>query len=167
MASVIALLLFCQALGALAGVVSVIWGEVAYLHALRDGRIDHAERAHLRAIVRGMRWGMTVLLLSSLGLVIAAYTNATAAQPALSANYWAFVVIALVVIAGGWALPRKRLSFALVSAVLFTGWWFLLYLAFGLMPALSFGAFAAFFVVSVAVFAGVLWYARRLAGAGA
>jgi len=151
-------------LGACIGAVTAVWGELAYLKAMRDGKIDRAERAHLQVIVHGLRWGMTLLLISSLALVVAAYLSRAALQPALTSGYWTLIVLAVLVIYVSWALSRGRISFALGSAIAFTGWWFLAYLTLGLVPPLSFGATVAFFVVATAVFYAILQYARMLAG---
>lgn len=157
-------ILFCQALGALSGAFMAVWGEIAYVRALRDGHIDQAEHAHLRVIARGLRWGMSLLLLASLALVVTAYVSGAATVPALMPDYWALISLAFVVIYASWALSRRRVSFALGSALVFAGWWFLVYLTLGLFPALSYGAMVAFFVVSVGIFYAILHWARSLAG---
>lgn len=160
MESVITLLLFCQAFGALIGALTAVWGEIAYMRALRDGTIDVAERAHLDSIANGLRFGMSLVLLSSLGLVIAAYILHTGLQPALSASYWTFIVLTLLIIGISWARSRRRISFAFGSAVIFSAWWFLAYLTLGWLPPLSFGAAVAFFVVATALFYAVLQSGR-------
>ncbi|MFA6414646.1 MAG: hypothetical protein WC217_02155 [Candidatus Paceibacterota bacterium] len=162
MDALVSLLVFCQALGALTGALSAVWGELAYVRAMRDGRLDHAEREHLAAIARGLRFGMSLILFSSLGLVVVAYLLHAAAQPALSGSYWLLIVLAILVTAASWALSRKQIPFALGSAVVFTGWWFLTFLTFGQVPVLSFGSAAAFFIVATAIFYAVLQYGRFL-----
>ncbi len=159
----IQLLILGQALGALIGAVAAVWSELAYIRAMRDGKIDDAERRHLHGIANGLRFGMTLMLLASLALGIVAYEKHTALQPALMASYWILIILALLVIYVSWALSRRRISFALGSAVAFTGWWFLVYLTLGLLPPLSFGAAAGFFIVAAAIFYAVLEYARFLA----
>ena len=167
MTALVIFIVFCQALGALIGAFSTIWGELAYLRAMRDGKVDHAERMHLRIIAHGLRFGMTLLLLASLALVIVEYLARAATQPAMTASYWALVVFALLIVYVSWALSRQRISFALGSAIAFTGWWFLAYLTLGWLPPLAFGATLAFFVVATAVFYAILQYARMLAGSRA
>ena len=163
MIAFIAFIIFCQALGALVGAFAVIWGELAYLRAMRDGRIDHAERAHLHTIAHGLRFGMTLLLLASLALIIVEYLAHAAVQPGLTPGYWMLMAFAALVVYVSWALSRGRISFALGSAIAFTGWWFLAYLTLGLLPPLSFGATIGFFVVATAIFYAILQYARMLA----
>ncbi len=163
MTPLVAFVIFCQALGALIGAGATIWGELAYLRAMRDGRLDRAERAHLRAIAHGLNFGMTLLLLSSLALVIIAYLLHASLQPALTAGYWTLIIFALLIIYVSWALSRKRISFPLGSALAFTAWWFLAYLTIGLMPARSFGATIAFFIIATGIFYAILQYARLLA----
>jgi len=140
-----------------------VWSELAYIRAMRDGTIDTAERAHLHVIARGLRFGMTLLLLASLGLVIVAYVLHATQQPALSVSYWTLIALALLIIVISWALSRGRISFSLGSATLFTSWWFLVYLTFGLLPLLTFGAAVAFFVVATALFYALFHYVRLLA----
>lgn len=161
-AALISFLVFCQALGAFVGAVAAVWSEVVYLRAMRDGRIDTAEREHLHVIARGLRFGMTLLLLASLGLILVAYAFSFP-QPALTASYWTLIALALLIISVSWALSRKHISFALGSASIFTAWWFLVYLSFGLIPPMSFGAAVMSFIVATAIFYAVLQYARLLA----
>lgn len=167
MAALVPFLIFCQAFGAVVGAVTAVWGELAYIRAMKDGKIDHAERAHLAQIGRGLRFGMVLILVASLGLVVAAYAENRVPQPALSASYWMLVALALLVTGVTWALSRKKISFALGSALVFTGWWFLVFLTLGKLPALTFGAAAALFVVSTAILYGVLRYLRFLIIPGA
>lgn len=166
MTPLVAFIVFCQALGALVGATTTVWGELAYLRALRDGKIDHAERVHLRIIAHGLRFGMTLLLLASLALVVVAYVSRDAVQPALMPSFWTLVLFALLIIYVSWALSRHRISFAFGSAIAFTAWWFLAYLTFGWIPTLSFGATVAFFVIATAIFYGILYYVRMLAHPG-
>jgi hypothetical protein len=163
MLALVTFLMFCQALGATVGAVSVVWGEFAYVRAMRDGKVNHAERVHLQALGHGLRWGMSLLLLASLALVVVAFLLHAADQPALSASYWILIALALLVTTVSWALSRGRISFALGSAAAFTGWWFLAFLVIGQIPPLSFGAATAFFVVATGIFYALLRYARLLA----
>ncbi len=163
MLTLIFLLVIAQALGALIGAFSAVRGELAYVRAMRDGHLDRAERAHLEHIARGLSFGMSLLLLSSLALVVIAYLLHAAEQPALMPNYWILMALAILVITVSWALSRQRVSFAFGSALAFTGWWFLAFLTLGQIPALSFGATAAFFVVATGIFYVFLRFARFLA----
>lgn len=162
MDTIIAFIVLCQAFGAFVGAGTTIWGELAYLRAMRDGTIDAAERAHLRIIAHGLRFGMTLLLLSSFALVVVAYLLHAQRQPAVTPSYWALILIALVVVWVSWALSRKKISFPLGSAIAFTAWWFLAYLTIGWVPELSLGATIGFFVVATGIFYGVLAYSRML-----
>ncbi|MHB1163605.1 MAG: hypothetical protein ACYCZZ_03770 [Minisyncoccota bacterium] len=162
MTALVPFIVFCQALGALIGAGTTVWSELAYIRAMRDGKIDNAERAHLRVITHGLTFGMTLLLLSSLALVVVAYLSRASLQPALTASYWTLVIFAILIIYVSWALSRKRITFALGSAIAFTAWWFLAYLTIGWMPLLSFGAVLAFFVIATGIFYAILGYARML-----
>lgn len=163
MENLISFIVFCQVLGAFIGAFATIWGEIAYLGATHDGDIDAAERAHMRSVALGLRFGMTLLLSSSLALVVIAYVTRVATQPALTTSYWTLIGSALLVIYTSWALSRRHISFKLGSAIAFTTWWFLAYLTLGWVPPLSFGATIAFLVIATAVFYAILQYARMLA----
>jgi hypothetical protein len=163
MGTLIAILVFCQALGASIGAIMSIWSEFAYLRAIRDGRIDTAEQIHLGIIGKGLRFGMTLLLLSSLGLVIVSYASHSLTQPALTPAYWTLIAISLIIIGIAWALSRRHVSFAFGSATIFTAWWILAYLTLGWLSLLSFGSTIALLVVTTGVIYGVLHYIRTIA----
>lgn len=162
MAILVPFLLFCQVLGALVGAFAAAWSEFVYIRAMRDGRIDTAEREHLDVVGKGLRFGMLLLLVSSLGLIIAAYVQQASIQPARTADYWIFTMLAILIIGISWALSHRQISFSFGSAVVFSAWWFLAYLMLGWVPSLSFGAAVAFFVVATAIFYAILQYARLL-----
>ncbi len=164
MTPLISLLVFCQALGASVGAFVSVWSELAYIRAMRDGKLDAAERVHLNTIANGLRFGMTILLLSSLGLVITAYISHAALQPALTPAYWALIALALLIIGISWTLSRRHISFALGSAAVFTAWWFLAYLTLGWLSAFSFGSAAALLVVATAVIYALFHYVHLIAG---
>ena len=155
------LLVFMQALGAVVGVVYAVLAELEWMRAVKDGKIDRAERAHLTQIAKGLRFGMMTILVSSLGLVILAYM-AHGMQPAETASYWTMILFALLIVALSWALSRKKVSFALGSAAVFAAWWFLATLTLGQIPAMNFGSALAFYAVATGVFSGILYYARTL-----
>ncbi len=163
MTALVSFLLFCQALGAVIGISMTIWGELSYVKAVRDGRVDAGELAPLHSIARALRYGMTLLLTASFALVVSAYLTHAAPQPALTSSYWTLIVVALLTVISTWALSRKHLSFALGSTIAFTAWWFLGYLTAGWLPPLSFGAATGFLVVATGIFYGMLAYARMLA----
>ena len=165
MTPLIPFLVFCQSLGALIGALSAVAGEFAYLRAMRNGKISESEGRHLAHIGHGLRYGMTLLLLASLGLTLAAYQVQTALQPGLTASYWTLMALALTVIGVCHSLARGRVSFPLASASIYAGWWFLVYLSFGWLP-LSFGAAVMSFVIATAIFYAVLYWARLIASPG-
>ena len=163
MTPLVPVLIFCQALGASIGASAAVFGELAYIRSMRDGKIDTAERAHLNSLAKGLRFGMSLLLVASFALVIAAYASHTASQPALTASYWTLMALAFLIIGISFALSRRRISFALGSAAVFAAWWFLFYLTLGQLPTLSFGEAAALYVVAAALLYAMLRYARLLA----
>jgi hypothetical protein len=158
----VGILIVCQAIGACFGALTTVWAERAYVKSMKNGRVDHAERAHLLVIGHGLQYGMLLLLLSSLGLVIVSFVQHAALQPALSSSYWILVMLALVIITVSSMLARKRLPFQIASPALFAAWWFLVYLSFGWL-SLSFGAAVMSLVVTTAIFYALLYWARFLA----
>lgn len=159
----VSLLVFGQLLGAAIGVIFALWGELSYLQAVHSERFDIAERLHLEAIAKGLRFGMTLLLLASLGLVIEAYIARAPIQPALTNAYWVSAALSLLVIGFSWALSRRRAPFALSSSAVLSGWLFLSYQSLKNAPDVSFGETAALYVISTAVLYAILHYARLLA----
>lgn len=158
-----AVLLVCQALGAVVGAGTAVWGELAYIRAHRDGKIDRHERAHLAVIERGLRFGLSLVLLSSLGLVVAAYVGEAVIQPAYTMSYWLLIGLAFVVLSVSWAMSRKVLSFAYGSAIAFAAWWCLVFLTVGGLPVASPLEAVLTFALAVLAFGGILFLMRRFA----
>ncbi len=163
MTALVLFFFFCQALGAAIGVAASLWGEMSYMSAMWKGQKDIAERAYLRIIGSGMRYGLGLSLLASLFLVILAYVFNTSPQPALTASYWMFIAFAFLIIISAWAIVRKHVSFALGSAATLTAWWLLAYLTLGRLPVFSFGSAIALYVILTAIVYAVLRYVRFLA----
>lgn len=151
-----------QAIGAVVGAGGAVFAEIFYLDAIRDGVIDAAERAHLRIIAHSLRWGMLLVLLSSICLVLLNFIYEAWPQPALTAAYWTEMALVFVIIYASWAMSKRIISFTLGSAAVFSAWWYVALLVFGKMPALSFGASLALYAVSTAILFGLLLYARML-----
>jgi hypothetical protein len=153
-----------QAVGTVIGAFFAVRGELAYVGAMHDGNVDEAEKRHLDHLASGLWYGMTLVIASSAGLILVAYKLQAPIQPAQTSSYWSFIALVLVVTLATWALSRSHLSFSFGSAAVFTGWWFLLYLAVGRLPAVTFGATAALFVVATILFWGLLHYLRGVLG---
>ncbi|MFH1178480.1 MAG: hypothetical protein V1711_02040 [bacterium] len=169
MTTLILFLISCQVFGAFVGALTAVWGEIAYIHAMRlpdrqagDGKIDAAERAHLHIIANGLRFGMSLILLASLALVIVAFTLHGTVQPAMTASYWIFILFVFLIIGLSWALSRHHISFALCSVAALTAWWLLAYITLGQLTV-SFGGAIALYVVLTAIFYAVLCLIRFLA----
>lgn len=164
MLTFVTFLVFCQALGALVGAGTAVWGELAYVHAMRDGHVSKAEKAHLAVIGRGLRFGMSLLLLASLGLVVVAYVLQAPLPPAFTASYWILIGLACLILGVSWAMSRKYMRFTIGSAIAFSAWWFLVYLTAGQLPTATVGATVLFFIVSTGIFASALIANRYLFG---
>ncbi len=161
MAALAILLAMGQLLGALIGVGSAVWGELAYMRALRDGHIDKGEKAHIKSIGRGLRFGMTLLLLSSLGLVVSAYILQTT-PPALTESYWLLVFLSTLIIGVSWALSRAVVPFAEGSIIAFSAWWFLFYLVSGQLTLENIGAAISFYIIATVLLMVIVKGARSL-----
>ena len=149
-------------LGAFIGAGIAMWGEFAYVRALRNGTAEVGGRTHMHALANALRYGMTLLLLASLGLSIVAFVIHTSVQPALTASYWIVITFALLIIVMSWVLSRRHVSFSFGSATLFSAWWLLVYLTIGRLP-FSFGTVVALYVVCTAVLYAVLQCVRFFA----
>lgn len=150
----------CQAVGAIIGVGSAIIGEIEYAHASRDGKISEAEHRHLEIIHRGLRFGMSMVLLASFGLVVLAYQAEADPQPVLTTGYWLLMIFAFIIIGASWAMARKVTTVSRGSVVAFTAWWFLAFLTLGQLPISSIGASVAAFIMAVLLF-GIVFVATR------
>jgi hypothetical protein len=151
-----------QAVGAIIGAGGAVLGEMSYFRAIADGRVDRAEREHLGVIATALRFGMLLLLASSIALVLIAFIEVSPYQLAYLASYWSMMTLALAVIWASWALSRRRIAFWLGSAIAFTGWWMMALLSLGRLPLLTYGATMALAVVACAIVAGILAYIRSL-----
>ncbi len=149
-----------QAIGAIIGAGGVVISELFYFRAIRDGRIDTAEREQLQLIAGALKLGMILLLISSIALVLVNFIFVTPIQPALTSPYWSEMTIALVVITSSWALSRGKVKHWLGAASVFSGWWFLVFLTLGRSAPMSYGASLAIYVVFVALIAVILGYLR-------
>lgn len=161
MPNIALLLIYSQVIGAVVGVVSVVAGELRYIRALRDGRIDAGERAQIESIGYGLKYGMTLLLVGTGGLVYVAYFLKSAQQPALSSGYWMLMGVALLIITISSRIARRDIRFGMGTAILFTSWWFLSFLSLGWLT-LTIGSAIASLLVTTVVFYGILSYIRLL-----
>lgn len=148
-------------LGALIGVGAAVWAELAYMRAVRDGHIDKGEKLHFKHIGRGLRFGMTTLLLSSLGLVVCAYLLQTTPL-VLTESYWLLVFLSALIIGISWALSRAALPFAEGSVIAFSAWWFLFYLVSGQLTLTNLGAGISFYIIATVLLMVMVKGARHL-----
>ncbi len=160
MQTVLSILAFLQAAGAIVGAGGSVLSELFYYRAIRDGRVTGAEREVLDFNANTLTLAMIVLLLSTVGMAVVDFLIGSATQPAVTAPYWVEVTIVLVVIASSWGLMRRRLPHWLGFAAIFTGWWYLALLTLGQVPPASYGASLAVYVIGTAIIAGLLSYFR-------
>ena len=151
-----------QAAGAVVGAGGSVFAELFYLRAVKDGAIDEAERAHLSTVAGALRIGMLIYLIGSVGMVIMSFAYLTPLQPALTHTYWIQAGLVFAILFFAWALSRKLVSFTVGSAGVFAGWWFITFLVFEKLPAITFGAAVGIYLVATAVVAAFLYYVRTL-----
>lgn len=155
---------FVHVLGAAIGAAGITFGEIFYLKATADGRIDARERDYLHTTFFALKWGLLLTLVSGIILGMLEYAYSGAESHVLSAPWWFINTLAFVIIFSGWAMMNEKISWWLGSSLAFSGWWMLLMLdAWQITsPEMSFSYVALVFayVVFAAVTAGVLSYAR-------
>lgn len=156
------LLVYAQILGAVVGAGASVWGEWSYFRAMRDGSIDKAERAQLRAIGYGLTYGMTTLLLASGALVYATFFLKKGIPPALSTGYWLGMGLSLVIVTISSRIARRMIHFGVGNATLFAAWWLLTFLSLGWLH-LGFGAALFSLLIATIIFYALFSYARLLA----
>ena len=162
MSALVILFTALELCGALIGAAFSIRAEYAWLKAMRDGHIDRAERAHLDEIADGLRYGMVLLVVSSIALVFLSYASGAPLQPATTGTYWSMMTVILVIVIAAWAHSHEWIGFSLASAAVFSGWWFLLYLIIGFVPSVSFGELVGAFIASTILLYAILYGARKL-----
>lgn len=164
MTTLIAIAAFVHVLGAAIGAAGITFGEVFYLKATADGRVDARERDYMHTTFFALKWGLMLILVSGIALGILEYAYVGAENHVLAAPWWFINTLAFVIIFAGWGMAREKISWALGSALAFSGWWMVFMLdAWQITsPETSFSYMALVFtyVVFAAVTAAVLSYAR-------
>ncbi len=160
MPTLIFVIALIHALGAGIGAAGITFAEVRYLKAVADGNIDTHERDYIRTTFWALRWGMAIVLLSSIALGIVQYQLPGAPQAVLAVSFWASTTIALVIILAGYALAKGIMPWSIASALGFAGWWMILLI--DAWRGLASGYVALLFIYILFVFASMLvWgYAR-------
>jgi hypothetical protein len=151
-------------LGAIICAGYVAFAEFFYTKAASDGIIDHHERKYLRHLFSGLRFGMSIVLVSSIALIVLEYLLPDSPQDVLSAPFWALQTLTLLVLFFAWLLSRKNAEWWFVSAAILTGWWMMLLIDLGYLQQFQLTYFMyllLYFVVSL-VLSGVLSYIRIL-----
>ena len=155
---------FVHVLGAAIGVAGITFGEIFYLKATADGRVDAREREYMHTTFFALKWGLLLILLSGVVLGVLEYAYAGAQNHILGAPWWFINTLAFVIIFAGWGMMREKVSWWLGSALAFSGWWMVLMLdAWQITtPEASFSYLSLVFayIVFAAVTAAVLSYAR-------
>ena len=151
-----------QLVGATIGAVYAILAELRYLQAIRDGKVTTRERRHILATQRGLRFGMSVVLLSSLGLVLVGYVNQGAGF-VLAPSYLAFVGLVVLIVTLSWVMSKRPRTFVWASLLTFTGWWYMVYLTMGALPVTSLAAAVSMYLVVLALLSSILHGARSFA----
>jgi hypothetical protein len=148
--------------GALIGVGMVTFAEVFYTKAASDGIIDHHERKYLRHLFNGLRFGMTLVLVSSFGLIVLEYLIPNAPQDVLAAPFWTLQTLTLLVLLFGSMLSRKRGAWWFASAAVLTAWWIMLLIDLGFLNQFSYFMYLFTYIAATLIVAALLGYLRIL-----
>jgi hypothetical protein len=149
-----------NALGAIIGTAFVTWGEIFYTRAAADERIDHHERKYLRHLFRSMKFGMLLVLISSVALVVLEYLVPTAPETVLTSPFWALQTFVWLILILGWLLSKDRVAWWFGSAAILVAWWMIVLIDFGFLDSYTYLVLIAAYVVVTFVLAGLLGYVR-------
>ncbi len=150
-------------LGAALGAVGITMGELFYTRAAADGKIETCEKEYIRATFWTLRYGMSLVLISSIAQIVTQYFAIDAPQDVLTPAFWFSLISALCVIFAGWGIARNRIPWWLGSAIGFTGWWTIFVLTAWRNLPYSFFTLLITFVIGTAVVAGLFSAIRSLA----
>jgi hypothetical protein len=159
MEAALPVLALVHTLGAALGAAGVTFAEILYLKASADGRIDRRERDYVRAAFWALKWGMGVVLLSSIALIFAQYA-AGGAQLVLMPAFWASLTLALVILLCGYELSKKRIPWAVATGFGFAAWWAILAIDAWRGIPLGYGPILFSYLVFAFISMGAWGYAR-------
>ena len=159
MTSLIPLLSGLHLIGTALGCGGITFAEIFYLKAAKDGRIDAAERDHIRSTYWAMKWGLSIALVAGLLLTVVQYQLQASDQAVMYAALWMQDTLAVIIIISGWALAARAFPWWLATALAFSAWWTMLLLhAWQTLPLnyLSLVFMYLLFVVATAIIFGYL-----------
>ena len=113
---------FAHIIGTALGVGGATLGEVFYLKAARDGKVDPHENDALRTIFYVLRVGMALLIISGFGYFIMLRLEGHT-TPLLGARMWAKLTIVLILLFGVVAWHTRKVPMWLGSAISLTSWY--------------------------------------------
>lgn len=115
-------------LGALLGAGSVTLAEWWYLHGVAHGKLDAVETRHIKSTFFGLRWGMSLVLLSGLGLIVVEYFLPEVPQHVLFTPFWMTNALTVLILILGFLLSRKLVPLWFGGSASFTAWWMIVLL---------------------------------------
>lgn len=153
------LLVMGHVIGTILGVGGATIAEVQVNVALKDRRIDPAERALMHANYWMIRAGLAMVILSGAALI--AYLYQTGSTWALSSHkLWIKELMVAVIILNAVALSRRFVPLWLGAAVSLTSWWGAALLGMiGRLP-FSFLEYLAGYAATILAVAGILHIIR-------
>ncbi len=158
--ALIQLAILTNVIGALLGTAFTTYAEIYYTIAASDGRIDHHERKYLRHLFRGLRFGMTLVLLSGIALIVLEYLVPSGQQAVLASPFWMLETLIFLVLILGRQLSEKRVTWWLGSAGVLSAWWMILLIDFGVFNQFGYLILVSLYVLTTLVVAGILGYIR-------
>lgn len=160
-ATALELLHLLHTVGTLVGAGGIAFAEFFYTKAVADGYVDRKERRqYLKALLWPLRWGMGLVLLSSIMISLTEYSMPDLTQSVMSSGFWTELSLAVVIIVATWLMVKSRLPLWLGSSSVLIGWWMLLLIDAARPLSLTYSTYVVFYIVSVLVTSGVLSYLR-------
>jgi len=159
MTSLIAVLALIHTIGAAIGTYFTTFAEIAYTRAASDGVIDHHERKYIRRSYRGLKWGMSIVLVTGIAIIVVEYLTGTVQPSVLQGPFWFVIALTFFIILMSWLLSRKMATWWFAAAALLSAWWSILLIDLGFFNAFSFISLFFLYVLFLFVVAGkmALW----------
>jgi small-conductance mechanosensitive channel len=149
-------------IGAVLGAGGVTFAELLYAQGIADGKIDASEEKHIRATFFSLRWGMSLLLISGVGLIVVEYLLPNTPQHVMLTPFWVMNTLTVVILLFGFLLSRRTISLWLGGSVALTSWWMILILDAWQGPSPSYTVLMFTFVLACGFVAFVLACIRGL-----
>ena len=147
-------------IGTALGVGGATFAEVFLLKSLRDGKVDETEGGFLRLTYWALRLGMIILVLSGFGFFLL-YRFESDTDHLYEPALWAKMTIVLVILINALLLETRKIPLWLGSALSLTSWYAALVIGASGQNDWSYGEVMLWYVLAVAIVAGLLSLVRK------